>query len=479
MKRLSRETLAHLPDNVALPAYDPGLISRGVLHFGPGAFHRAHQASYFDALLARDPRWGITAVSLRSAGTVEALAAQDGYYTLAVLDREPSLRVIGAQRAGIGPGGGATLAQLLGDPQVRLVTSTVTEKGYCLAGDGTLDMNHPDIVADRKGGEPRSFVGWLVQGLAARRWGDVPPFMVLCCDNLSGNGGKLRAATIALARERDPDLAKWIADRVRFPDTMVDSITPASDHAFLAQVAEQLGVEDKAAVQREAFTQWVIGARDLGNGPDLASVGAILTDDVGGYERAKLRILNGLHSSLAYLGLALGLETVADAMAQRDLAGFAERLAHQDIVPVLDPVAGLDHGAYVRAVLTRFRNPAIRHLLSQIAWDGSQKLPYRLLDTVAAAKQAGRPVERLAIPVAAWMVFIARRSDSGEAITDPLAGPLADAARGATPAQLVERLFAFDAIFRPELSHDAAFRGAVTHAVERILANDIPNLLKA
>ena len=238
-------------------------------------------------------------------------------------------------------------------------------------------------------------------------------------------------------------------------------------------------MEDKAAVQREAFTQWVIGARDLGNGPDLASVGAILTDDVGGYERAKLRILNGLHSSLAYLGLALGLETVADAMAQRDLAGFAERLAHQDIVPVLDPVAGLDHGAYVRAVLTRFRNPAIRHLLSQIAWDGSQKLPYRLLDTVAAAKRAGRPVERLAIPVAAWMVFIARRSDSGEAITDPLAGPLADAARGATPAQLVERLFAFDAIFRPELLHDAELRGAVTHAVERIFANDIPNLLKA
>lgn len=478
MKRLSLATLDALPDGVARPAYDPRAIATGVVHFGPGAFHRAHQAAYFDALLADDPRWGIAAVSLRSPGTVAALAEQDGLYTLAVLDREPSMRVIGAHRDWIGPGGGARVASLLADPKVRIVTSTVTEKGYCLAGDGSLDMSHPDIAADLTGGEPRSFVGWLVQGLAARRAAGQAPFMVLCCDNLSGNGTKLRAATIVLAQERDPDLAKWIADTAAFPDTMVDSITPASDPAFLARVAGELGVEDRAAVQREAFTQWVIGARDLGDGPDLASVGAILTDNVGGYERAKLRILNGLHSSLAYLGLALGLETVADAMAQPELAGFAERLALQDIVPVLDPVAGLDHRAYVQAVLTRFRNSAIRHLLSQIAWDGSQKLPYRLLDTVAAAKRAGRPVERLAVPVAAWMVFIGRRADSGEAITDPLAGPLADAARGANAGQLVERLFAFDAIFRPELAQDGAFRGAVAQAAERILDGDTSNLLK-
>jgi fructuronate reductase len=230
--------------------------------------------------------------------------------------------------------------------------------------------------------------------------------MVLCCDNLSGNGGKLRAATIALAAERDPDLAKWIADTAAFPDTMVDSITPASDDALYAKVAAELGVDDRATVQREAFTQWVIGPYTLADGPDLAGAGATLTSDVGGYERAKLRILNGLHSSLAYLGLAMGLETVADTMGTAPLAAFAERLALQDIVPVLDPVAGLDHAAYTQAVLDRFRNPAIRHLLSQIAWDGSQKLPYRLLDTTAAAIRAGRPVDRLAVPVAAWMHFV-------------------------------------------------------------------------
>lgn len=478
MTRLSFATLDGLPTSVSRPTYDPRAVSTGVVHFGPGAFHRAHQAAYFDTLLGDDPRWGIAAVSLRSPGTVEALAAQDGLYTLAILDREPSLRVIGAHREWIGPGGGARVAALLADPKVGVVTSTVTEKGYCLAGDGTLDMAHPDIVADLSGGMPRSFVGWLVQGLAGRRAGGGKPFMVLCCDNLSGNGAKLRAATIALAQARDPDLARWIADTARFPDTMVDSITPASDPAFLARVATELGVEDRAAVQREAFAQWVVGARALGEGPDLASVGAILTDDVGGYERAKLRILNGLHSSLAYLGLALGLESVADAMAQPALAGFVERLALEDIVPVLDFVAGLDPVAYTQAVLTRFRNPAIRHLLSQIAWDGSQKLPYRLLDTVAAARRAGRPLDRLAVPVAAWMAFVARRTASGEAITDPLAHSLADAAHGATAAQLVERLFGFDAIFRPELAHDAAFRAAVASATTRILAGDTLDVLR-
>ncbi len=477
MNRLSLATLDVLPEGVARPAYDPATVSIGVVHFGPGAFHRAHQAAYFDRVLASDPRWGIAAVSLRSAGTVEALAAQDGLYTLGVLDREPSMRVIGAHREWIGPGGGARVAELLADPAVRIVTSTVTEKGYCLSGDGTLDMAHPDIVHDRDGGEPRSFVGWLVAGLAARRAAGVAPFAVLCCDNLSGNGGKLRAATIALAATRDADLASWIADNAAFPDTMVDSITPASDAAFLARIADGIGLEDRAAVQREAFTQWVIGPYKLADGPDLAAAGATLTRDVGGYERAKLRILNGLHSSLAYLGLALGLETVADTMAEPKLAAFVERLALEDIVPVLDPVAGLDHAAYTQDVLTRFRNPAIRHLLSQIAWDGSKKLPYRLLDTIAATIRAGRPVDRLAVPVAAWMAFIAARAEANEAITDPLAEQLADAARGADPAQLTERLFAFDAIFPPTVVAHAPFREAVKDAVAAIRGGESAILL--
>ncbi|WBY07216.1 mannitol dehydrogenase family protein [Sphingomonas sp. 7/4-4] len=198
---------------------------------------------------------------------------------------------------------------------------------------------------------------------------------MLCCDNMTGNGAKLRAACVALAREQDVALADWIADEVAFPDSMVDSITPASDAAFLGKVRDALGVEDLAAVQRESFTQWVLQRFDMADGPDLASAGATLTDDVRGYEQAKLRILNGAHSTLAYVGLARGHETVFEAMSDAALEGFVARLVHQDIAASLAPVEGLDKAAYADAVLNRFRNPEIRHLLAQIAWDGSQKLP--------------------------------------------------------------------------------------------------------
>lgn len=477
MSALSLATLGSLPAAVQRPSYDPRSIATGVVHFGPGAFHRAHQAAYIDALLADDPRWGIAAVSLRSPGTVQALAAQDGFYTLATVDIDPAMRVIAAHRRWIGPGSEGEVGALLADPAVRLVTSTVTEKGYCLTAGGTLDMAHPDIVADLSGGTPRSFVGWLVAGLAARRAAGMPPFVVLCCDNLSRNGAKLRAATLALAEARHPDLARWIADSTLFPDTMVDSITPASDATFLAHVSGALGIDDAAAVQREAFTQWVVGATHLPGAPDLASVGVTMTSDVGGYERAKLRILNGLHSSLAYIGLGMGKETVAEAMAEPHLAAFVERMALHDIVPVLPRVAGLDPVAYTGAVLARFRNPAIRHLLSQIAWDGSQKLPYRLLDTVAAAIEAGRPIDRLAVPIAAWMAFVARRTAAGEAITDPLAGQLTAVARDRNGVVLVDALLDLGAVFPRDIARSAGFRGAVARAYRQIEAGNWPGVL--
>ncbi|MEI9849531.1 MAG: hypothetical protein WDN24_00160 [Sphingomonas sp.] len=224
-----------------------------------------------------------------------------------------------------------------------------------------------------------------------------------------------------------------------FPDSMVDSITPASDAAFLATIAAELGVADNAAVQRESFTQWVLERFDMADGPDLAAAGVTITGDVRGYEQAKLRILNGAHSTLAYTGLALEHETVFEAMSDAALAGFVTRLVHQDIAASLAPVEGLDTAAYADAVLDRFRNPAIRHLLAQIAWDGSQKLPYRLLDTVADALDAGRSVARLAVPVAAWIAFLRRKALGGETITDPLADVLAAAASGGDPVARCSR----------------------------------------
>lgn len=444
MNRLSHATLGDVPATVAAPRSRAG-GDIGIVHFGPGAFHRAHQASYVDTVLEHDPRWGIAAVSMRSAGTVAALAAQEGLYTLAIRDEAPALRVIGAHRRFLAPDAAAQTLALLASPGVRLVTSTVTEKGYCLAADGTLDMAHADIVHDLAmawdSAAPRaSVVGWIVAGLAARRVAGEAPFVPMPCDNLASNGAKLHAALVAFARRRDGALADWIADEVRVPSTMVDSITPASDDALLADVAAGLGLVDAAPVQREAFTQWVIEDKGVPLGPDLAGAGAILTGDVAGYEKAKLRVLNGAHSTLAYAGLLRGHVHVSDAMRDEALAGFIDQLIRRDIVPMLPTVPGLDLDGYRAAILARFRNPAIRHRLDQIAHDGSQKLPYRLGDTLAANRAARRMPAHAAAAIGCWVAFLLARAQAGAAIIDPHGAVLAELARGVDAATLVDRL---------------------------------------
>ena len=442
MTLLTRATLAQLPANVPRPTYDG--IGVGIVHFGPGAFHRAHQAAYVDTLLRDDPRWGIAAVSMRTRETVNALAAQDGLYTLAIRDTEPSMRVIGAHQRFLGPNDASETRALLADPAVALVTTTVTEKGYCLASDGTLDMAHPDIVHDLGGSAvPRSVIGWIVDGLATRRSAGVAPFMPMPCDNLASNGAKLHAALVAFSGARDSALADWIEGEVRVPSTMVDSITPASDDGLAADVAAVLGLEDHAAVQREAFAQWVI--EDIGGlggsrGPDLASAGATVTNDVAGYEKAKLRILNGAHSTLAYAGLLRDHASVADAMADSDLARFVDAMIREEIVPMLPPVAGLDLDGYRLAVLGRFRNPAIVHRLDQIAGDGSQKLPYRLGDTLLAHRRAGRMPSRIVGAFGCWVAFLMRRSREGTPIIDPLGERLASLTSEGSAADVVSRL---------------------------------------
>lgn len=459
MTRLSQTTLAALPAGVSQPQYDRSAVKRGVVHFGPGAFHRAHQAAAFDTLLAQDPRWGLTGVSLNSRGVADALNPQDGLYTLALLDTEVAYRVIGSIGGILTKDDPAAILGALTHADTRIVSSTVTEKGYCLGADGALDFANAAIKADLDACRvanwtPGSFTGWLVRGLQARRLAGLPGVTVLCCDNLTDNGRKLEAATIALAEAIDPDTARWIADNVAFPNAMVDSITPATDDALRARIAAATGLEDAWPIQRERFTQWVIEDRFAGERPALDLAGVTFASEVRPFEKAKLRLLNGAHSSLAYIGLGRGLETVGDAMADSELAAFAERLMREDIAPSIAPPPGLDLGGYISDVLARFRNPEIRHLLSQIAWDGSQKLPYRLLDTTREALAAGRPIERLALPIAAWLRFLAGAARDGRTITDPLAAPLLERAGDWRSVLAMREVFG-------ELGTDSRFVGAV------------------
>jgi fructuronate reductase len=432
--RLGERTLSQAPPNVLRPRYDRAGTSIGTVHFGPGAFHRAHQAFYFDRLLEQDSSRAICEVSLKTPSLRNALAPQDGLYTLTELDAAPTLRVIGAIREMlVAEEDPAAVSRRLAAPNTSLITITVTEKGYCLDGDGKLDTDHPDIAHDLHNPEaPRSLIGWLVRGLQLRYERGLAPYLVVSCDNLSDNGPTLRQAVLSFAGRRDRALAGWIEERTRFPRTMVDSITPATDAALRLSVAQTLGLEDAWPVQRERFMQWVVEETDFATQPDWASVGVTLSRDVSAHERAKLRLLNGAHSTLAYLGLLAGLETVAQAMAQPDLRAFIERLMMEDIQPTLTIPRGEDLGAYRQSVLQRFENAAIRHQLAQIAWDGSQKLPIRILGTMADAIRAHRPLARLAVGMAAWMHFIRSRATTATPIVDPLREQLAACGQRAT-----------------------------------------------
>ncbi len=455
--RLSLSRLDDAKSDVARPAYDPAKLAIGVVHFGPGAFHRAHQAAVFDALAARDPRWGICGVSLHSAGVRDALAPQDGLYTLAILDETISYGVIGAIREVlVAPEDPEAVFVRLSASATGIVTSTVTEKGYCLSVDGALDFGHADIVHDLSQPQaPHSLVGYLVEGLRRRRSAGLGPFVLIPCDNLPKNGHRLKAAVVAFAGRLDTGLSAWIGENLQCPCTMVDSITPATDDNLRALVAEATGLEDAWPIRREAFTQWVIEAHTHDGGPDWASAGVTLTDNVPAYERAKLRLLNGPHSTLAYVGLSKGYETVAEAIADPELAQLVRDLMIKDMVRLLETPAGMDLPGYCDAILKRFRNPAIRHLLAQIAWDGSQKLPIRILSSISEALAKGHDIARLCVPMAAWMRFVRDRAVKGEPITDPLADQLlAVGARMKDEDDDVELFTAMRGVFPEALAGD-------------------------
>ncbi len=458
-------------ERVSLPAYDRSQVRTGVVHIGPGAFHRAHQADYFDRLLAIDPHWGVLAVSLKSRGAVDALAAQDGLYTLAILDRDPSFRVIGAitqATTALDP----VFLYAMASAETKLISLTITEKGYCLGADGTLDFAHRDIAHDLEAPEhPASAIGWLVRGLSLRRAARVGAPAVLSCDNLPANGAKLRAAVLAFAGETDRELAKWISGEVRFPCSMVDSITPATDDALRKRVREHAGMVDRWPIQREAFTSWVIEDCGPAGFPDLAAVGAVMTHDVAVHERAKLRMLNGAHSALAYIGLARGRTSVAEAMSDDLLASYADDLMRVEIAPSISGLSELDLANYRHSLLERFRNPAIHHRLDQIAWDGSQKLPVRLLPTIAANLGEGRSIDRLCLGVAAWMRFVRRMTARGVTLVDPMAEELAKLAAGCRDeaASDVELFLSERRVFGPQLAAAEAVRAGLVQAYGEVM----------
>ena len=436
MNRLNDHTVGALPAAVTRPAYDRRALKTGIVHLGIGAFMRAHMAAATEAAIAAgDLRWGIVGVSLRQPDTRDALQPQDGLYTLAIRDADAQgrprqrLQVIGAVRALlVAPENPAGVLEAIAAADTRIVSLTVTEKGYCHdPATGALRLDHPDIANDLAHPQaPRSAIGMLVFGLQRRFAQGRGPLTLMSLDNLPANGRVLRGAVLRFAEAVDPALARRIAAECRFPCSMVDRIVPRTTDADRAAVSQALGIEDHWPVLGEPFFDWAVEDEFAADRPDWMLGGARFVADAEPFERLKLRMVNGTHSSLAYLGAMAGWQTVDKAIAQAPLREHIEALMRDEIEPTLAELPGLDLARYRTDLLARYANPALAHRTQQIAMDGSQKLPQRLLGTVRDRLARGLPVPRMALGVAAWMHYLRGVDELGNAyaIDDPHAADL-------------------------------------------------------
>ncbi len=405
--RLNRASLEALPPPVRRPDY-PLAQRRGIVHLGLGAFHRAHQAVYTDDAMAAGARdWGITGVSLRSSAVHEQLAPQNGLYTVTQSGNAGhEIRLIGAiGQTLVVPEDPQAVIAALAAGETRIVSLTLTEKGYHRHADQSLDFTAPPVALDLAGG-CHTLYGLMAQALALRRQRALPGVTLLCCDNLANNGQQLERLLQEFLQRIDPTLAAWARRECRCPATMVDRIVPATTDLDRQWLQHELGMHDAAAVMTEPFRQWVIEDRFAGPRPPWEAGGAQFVSHVAPYETAKLRMLNGAHSALAYIGLALGHERVDEAIADPALAPLINVLMREEAARSFEPAPGQDLQAYADLLLARFANHARPHRLRQIAMDGSQKIPQRWLETLRSAQSQGRRCAALLQALGAWVAFV-------------------------------------------------------------------------
>lgn len=484
MKALSRETLSQLPGHVRKPTHDPSKLETGIVHLGLGAFHRAHQAVYTDEVIqSGDLRWGIVGASLRAADTRDALQPQDWLYTVAEADQlGERLRVIGSLKdVVVAPENPKVLIAAMCQPLVKIVSMTVTEKGYCHdPATGELNEDHRDIQYDlAHPATPRSVPGFIARAIELRRKNNLTPFTVLCCDNLPANGHTVQKVVSRMGALQNKDLGAYIKNEIAFPSTMIDRIVPATTDQDRQRIAVALGVQDNWPVMTEAFTQWVVEDEFPSGRPDWA---ATFVSDVGPFETIKLRLLNGAHSCISYLGYLAGHETVAAAMQDSDLAHFVRRLMDEEATPTLNVPGGADIEGYKAALIKRFHNPALRHRTWQIAMDGSQKLPQRLLGTARDRLKSGASIDCIAMGVAAWMRYVTGTDEKAQAIDvrDPMRDELrmcVDAA-GLVASQLAPALLSIEKIFGKDLFENQRFVSSVTTSLDNLIKHGSRHTLR-
>ncbi|WP_077960041.1 mannitol dehydrogenase family protein [Ensifer adhaerens] len=421
--KLSLAALDTIKARAGVPAYDRSQLTAGIVHFGVGNFHRAHQAVYLDDLFnaGHDRDWAIIGAGvLPSDATMRAkLAAQDFLTTVVEQDNNRTgAHITGAMIDYLEPGDVAAIVGKLADPAIRIVSLTITEGGYFIdPASGVFNPTHPDIVADAQDpAAPKTVFGLIVAGLKARRDKNMPPFTVMSCDNIPGNGEVTHAAVSGLARLHEPAFADWIDANVAFPNGMVDRITPATGAREIGIVADDYGIEDAWPVFCEEFKQWVLEDHFPLGRPALEKVGVQFVPDVAPYEHMKIRILNGGHAAIAYPAALLDIHFVHEAMEEPLIRAFLAKLEHDEIIPVIPPVPNTNLGDYYRLIETRFSNPKIGDTIPRLAQDGSNRQPKFILPSTADRLARGEDVVGLSLVSALWCRYFAGTSDSGRTI---------------------------------------------------------------
>lgn len=462
-----------LTAKATVPNYDRSKLVARIVHLGFGAFHRAHQAVYTDILAQEHASdWGYCEVNLIGGEQqIADLKQQDNLYSVAEMSADAwQCRVVGVVKEALHAqvDGLETVLNAMLRPEVAIVSLTVTEKGYCHApATGTILLDHPLIVHDLANPhQPKSAPGVIVEALARRKAAGLPAFSVMSCDNMPENGHVTRNVVTAYAEALDKDLGAWIKSQVTFPSTMVDRIVPAVTPETLVQVAQQTGVNDPAAVACEPFRQWVIEDNFVAGRPEWEKAGAELVKDVLPYEEMKLRMLNGSHSFLAYLGYLAGYEHISECMQDENYRRTAHALMLQEQAPTLK-VQGVDLEKYADSLIARYTNPALRHRTWQIAMDGSQKLPQRWLDSIRWHLARGSRFDLLALGVAGWMRYVGGVDEQGNKIevSDPLLPAIQQAvAQSQDGEDRVQALLGLKTIFGEDLPANQKFVAQVTQA---------------
>jgi fructuronate reductase len=472
--QLTTNTLKQLSGRVTIPTYDRARLKCRIVHLGLGAFHRAHQAVYADLLAAEHGSdWGYCEVNLIGGEQqIAALKQQDLLYSVCEMNADHwNGRVVGVMRRALHAdvdGIEAVLAAMT-QPEIAIVSLTVTEKGYCyLPSSSSIDKDHPLIQHDlQHPRQPRSAPGVIIEALRIRREKGLPAFSVMSCDNMPNNGRVARNVILALAKASDAGLAQWIEQHVTFPSTMVDRIVPAMTPASQEKITGVLGgMIDAAGIACEPFRQWVIEDNFVAGRPEWEKAGAELVADVLPYEEMKLRMLNGSHSFLAYLGYLAGYEYIDRCMEDAHYASAARALMINEQAPTLH-TRHVDLNAYAESLLGRYRNTGLKHRTWQIAMDGTLKLPQRMLDSIRIHLTQGTGYPLLALGVAGWMRYVGGVDDQGHAIdiSDPLKDKLAQLVKGSADGEeRVKALLSLSSVFGDELPSNPQFVRSIVEA---------------